>query len=144
MTYTEFEKEVVTEFTNLLAKGKFINGDTNSTSTINSSSKFPFYRYFNSNHDSQGKPFLVYDIVPVNNGVYADNDPQAYFVTIGVDIILSNVFSTKTESVVRTELEETIAKDERWQAYYSGSSLDTDNKRKVISYDFRRLFPYGE
>lgn len=144
MTYTEFEKEVVTEFTNLLAKGNFINGDTNSTSTVNSSSKFPFYRYFNSDHDSQGKPFIVYDIVPVNDGVYADNDPQAYFVTIGVDIILSNVFGTKTEATIRKNLEDTIATDRRWQAYFSGSSLDTDNKRKAISYDFRRLFPYGE
>lgn len=144
MTYTEFEKEVVAEFTNLLAKGNFINGDTNSTSVVNGSSKIPFYRYFNSDHDSQGKPFLVYDIVPVNNGVYADDEPQAFFVTIGVDIILSNVFNTKTESAVRIELEETIATDRRWQAYFSGSSLDTDNKRKLISYDFRRLFPYGE
>lgn len=144
MTYTEFEKEVVTEFTSLLVKGNFINGDTNSTSIVNSSSKVPFYRYFNSDHDSQDNPFLVYDIVPVNNGVYADNDPQAYFMTIGVDIILSNVFGTKTEATIRKSLEDTIAKDERWQAYYSGSSLDTDNKRKVVSYDFRRLFPYGE
>lgn len=143
MTYTEFEKEVVTEFTNLLAKGNFINGDTNSTSTVNSSSKVPFYRYFNANPDTQGKPFIVYDIVPVNDGVYADDEPQAFFVTIGVDIILSNVFNTKTESTVRKNLENTIAADRRWQAYYSGSSLDTDNKRKVISYDFRGLFTYG-
>lgn len=144
MTYTEFEKKVITEFTSLLIQGEFINGDVLSASAVKSSAKVPFYRYFNSHPDTQGKPFLVYDIVPVNDGVYADDEPQAYYVTIGVDIILSNVFGTKTEATIRKNLEDMIATDRRWSAYFSGSSLDTDNKRKVISYDFRRLFAYGD
>lgn len=144
MTYTDFEKKVIAEFTSLLIQGDFINGDTLSASAVKASSKVPFYRYFNSDPDTQGKPFLVYDIVPVNDGVYADDEPQAYYITIGVDIILSNVFGTKTEATIRKSLEDTIATDRRWQAYFSGSSLDTDNKRKLISYDFRRLFTYGQ
>lgn len=144
MTYTEFEKKVITEFTSLLIQGEFINGDVLSASAVKSSAKVPFYRYFGSNPDTQGKPFIVYDIVPVNDGVYADDAPQAYWVTIGVDIVMSNVFGTRNEQVLRNELENTMAKKPSWRCFFSGEYVDTDNKRKVISYDFRRLFRYGD
>lgn len=144
MTYTQFEKDVIGDFTGTLVNGNFVNGDTLSASAVVSSTKTPFYRFFGSNPDTQGKPFIVYDIIPVKDGVYADNNPQAFYVTVGVDIIMSNVFGTRNEQVLRNELESTMARNPSWQAFFSGEYVDTDNKRKVVSYDFRRLFRYGE
>lgn len=144
MTYTEFEKRILSEFKGTLIAGNFVDGDIRSASEVAQSSMTPFYRYFGSNPDTQGKPFIVYDIVPINDGVYADDSPQAYWVTIGVDIVMSNVFGTLNEQVLRNELENTMAKKPSWRCFFSGEYVDTDNKRKVISYDFRRLFRYGD
>lgn len=138
MTFARFEEKAVVDFTGFLGKAGFLDGDTMTAGEIGEATAPLFYRGFDIHPESRRKDAIVFDVVPLEDGRFADNVPVAYNVSIGIDINTSLAFGSEDLLELCDRFEDAFA-GSGWRLFRTGSTKEA-NGRNLVSYTAMKVF----